>query len=578
MDINKNKPYTVNQISATKPNVPRSTNVLSGYIANSFNAGFNKVIAYKKVMAGERHREYRLKAKFQMLTPLTPTYQNLTATIRTYFVPNSRVWTNAEKYTAQKKNPTETKIQEIPNLYGKIIKNVESNTTQGKYINIQETTAWRDAWVSSYIPKIANYNEEKTTNTEGAITLPKLSVLPLRGRIAIYNDFERNKSYAPALQEFKGDTVTSQEWLNYTPFNTTTDIGEYGKIKIMNMRAKRQNSYYSDYRLELQGLDTYIDPNESPGTSQLTDWVKWENLISESRSQVENAQKNDWDIIAQIRGSKKLTEGKVQLIGQKSFNLNYAAITQNAYNNNEEVQEEFRVLGKQGAYSYTEIDTSCYAGMEFYEEGYIHVIITVSADNVYESVYDRMDLNVTPLDEYRPDLVKQKEDVLYEIECSVLPSTEAEEFENVRGFKRKFSEYFKLPNIIRGDMMNAPIYQSGKLNSTFNDLEYDINYYQEKLIIPNNTFQFFETIDDRILSSDGVYYNKDVYLDYSDFLVNKNQAIKNQTYINIETGNAQYGGVLGGQNQIFMVGITTCYADMPIDESIKTNYTTWGEH
>ena len=92
--------------------------------------------------------------------------------------------------------------------------------------------------------------------------------------------------------------------------------------------------------------------------------------IAEARSQAENAQKNDWDIIAEIRGSKKLSEGKVQLIGKTSLNLNYAAITQNAYSSDTNVREDFRVLGQQGAYSFTEVNLPLYAGMEFNEEGY----------------------------------------------------------------------------------------------------------------------------------------------------------------------------------------------------------------
>ena len=77
MRNNTNKPYTVNQISAEKPNVQRSDNELDGYIANSFNGGHNRTIAWKQVMAGERHKEYRLQGNFKMLTPKTPMRQPL---------------------------------------------------------------------------------------------------------------------------------------------------------------------------------------------------------------------------------------------------------------------------------------------------------------------------------------------------------------------------------------------------------------------------------------------------------------------------------------------------------------------
>ena len=83
LDKQAQKPFKINQIESTKPNTPRTDSILSGYIANSMNGGHNKTIAYKKIMAGEKHKEYRVKMNIQMLTPKTPTYQNLKMTIRT---------------------------------------------------------------------------------------------------------------------------------------------------------------------------------------------------------------------------------------------------------------------------------------------------------------------------------------------------------------------------------------------------------------------------------------------------------------------------------------------------------------
>ena len=34
---------------------------------------------------------------------------------------------------------------------------------------------------------------------------------------------------------------------------------------------------------------------------------------------------------------------------------------------------------------------------------------------------------------------------------------------------------------------------------------------------------------------------------------------------------------ISGQHQIFFVGVHACVADLPMDESIKGNYTKWGE-
>lgn len=109
-DIQEQQPFSNKAIKNEKPSAPRTLSRLGGHIAGSFNAGHNKVIAYKKVMAGEKHYQYNIAMNMQLLTPLNPAWQQLKLTLRTFFVPNSRVWTNAEKFTAQKavwklKNP-----------------------------------------------------------------------------------------------------------------------------------------------------------------------------------------------------------------------------------------------------------------------------------------------------------------------------------------------------------------------------------------------------------------------------------------------------------------------------------------
>lgn len=555
LDKQAQKPFKVNQIESTKPNTPRTDSILSGYIANSMNGGHNKVIAFKKIMAGEKHKEYRIKMNIQMLTPKTPTYQNLKMTIRTYFVPNSRVWKNAEKYTAQKGGSTEIKIQEIPNLAGKEIPVAIDTTGEIKAL-LSDTDTWRDSFISSYIPRIGYLQD-------GAIDfrqMPAVSVLPLRGRVAIYNDMERNKEYDTLMTEYNDDTVSNIEWRSYLP--TNTNMGDY-----YNMRAKRDNSYYTDYRLEYQGFE-----EEAPSTADITNnlitWASWESKIAEARSQAENAQMNDWEVIAKIRGSKVLTEGKVQLIGKKTFNLNYSAITQNTYNNNTNIAEEFQVMGKQGAYSYTEIETPLYAGMEFIEEGYIHVIATVSADTVFENAFDRMELNVTPLDEYRPDLVGEKFDTLKAIEMGTMLYFDQESLEEVVGFKRKFSEYFKLPNIIAGDLTTK--------NYKVLNMSKELQANEE--VITQKTFQFFEEDRTCYINLDGQVIYKHPWKDYTDIMINKNQAILNDIQTEYDTENPTNGTWVKGNNQIYFVGVATCIADLPIDESIKNNYTQWGEH
>ena len=573
--MNRQQPFTTNQISNSKPNVPKTSVMITGHVANSVNGGMFKPIAWQKVMAGQKVKQYNLQAKFHLLTPLTPAYQKLKATIYSYFVPNSRIWTNAEKYTAQNGGASEEKILNIPHLGGKAIPEVATPDTSENYpnhTNLSNTSIWRDSYISTYLPRMGiNKKRDNTSTGNGTrdqYVLPNVSVLPLRGFKALWNDMVRNKEYETELTEYKGDTVENAEWQSYLP--------TYNNLKNCIIRGRRQNSYYTDYRTELQGFDDEV-PDLTVAAEALTTWLKWENLVSSARSQAENAQANPWDTIAKIRGSKKLTEGKVQLIGKSTFDLNYSAITQSTYNNNENIQEEFRIMGKQGAYSFTEINLPCYAGMIFNEEGYVHFCIQVSADTVFESAFDRQLLNIRWDDEYRPDLIEQKDDVIYRAEFTTnSPVNGLEDMYRAIGFKRKFNEIFKLPNIIAGDMTTFDYWEvSDKYIQTFDQMQTDT---EQPNIITQKTYQFYEIGSnyaylDNTMNGEIIY--KQIWKDYTDLALNKNQAIMNSI---IGTDDRTEALRIGGQNQIFFAGITFCETELPVDSSIIGNYTTWGEH
>lgn len=218
-DIRNQSVPTVNQVENTKPNVPTSSTILSGFLGNSMNAGHNKTIAFKQVMAGERHRELRLQGKFQLLTPLTPTYQQLKMNIKTYYVPNVRVWKNAEAFTSQAGGENMDKPQIIPNFAGKILPIIKNTNQTGdvKYsMPIQHTTAWRDTMISSYVPRIGQM-PVGTSQVDFEIPMPAYSALGVRGRIAIYNDYERNKDYDEERVEYNTDEVSEAEWQSYLP-------------------------------------------------------------------------------------------------------------------------------------------------------------------------------------------------------------------------------------------------------------------------------------------------------------------------------------------------------------------------
>lgn len=550
------KPATKNQIKNTKPDVIKHSNYIDGFIANSVNGGILKTIAYKPVMAGEKISEYRIRMNIKMLTPLTPAYQRLTATLMTFNVPNSRVWDNWEKFLSQKGGASETKITEIPNIGGKTFPEVSFNNGEFRRY-YSDTIQFRDSWISSYIPR---WQTGVDINADTRISLPKYSVLPMRGFKAIYNDFLRNKEYDPELEEFKSDNVSNAEWDTFIEQGSTGH--DFSKTIL---RGKRQNSYYTNYRTELLG-ENLIEPDGSQSDA-LVSITEWEKKVSELRSESEFSQLNDWDVISKIRGSKPLTEGKVVLLGRKTIPLNISAITQSTYNVNQNISEEFQAMGTQGAYSYTEIDVPMFQFQDFNEDGYIHTIIQISADSVFETGFERTGLNVGKFDIYRPDLKELKNDVIYDVEKRGTNLTGDDNLLGITGYKRKFSEYFKLPNVIAGDMTTENYHEAGEYQAV--EYESTDNNGTET----QKTFQYFEK-DDRFTTAN---YKKNIWQDYTDLLINKNQAVQNEIETYHSPEYSQDILRIKGQNQIFFVGTHSALTSLPIDEKIKENFTEWGE-
>lgn len=575
IDTNMQTPGTVNQITNEKPNIERTFNKMSGTLGGSLNGGHNKTIAWFRVMAGTRIENYQIPIQLKMLTPLCPPYgSGLTATARFYFVPDSRVWKNSEDYYAQNGGSSKTKITKKPTLLNKKIPFVMIVENQDEKVCLTETTQWRDSWISSYLPRIGYadvYDREEFPWVDKGASLPDYDACLIRGRIAIFNDFERNKQYEEKRQEYDGDTVTEQEWNSYITV-TPNDLVKN------SMRCKRNNSYYTDYRVDAQGYG--LDPSQAFDKSNniaMATWASYEAQLDELRQQAENAEKNPWDIMQEIYGtSKKLTEGKVQLLKTYTFPLNYAHVTQNSYNTAILNNSSYRVLGEQGAYSFTDEIIQGMRYWEAIEPGYIHVILTVTADTVFERAFERTAMNVNWNDEYRPSLKDQKLDTLnyLEVESHIGANGIVGGGIGPIGFKRKWTEYGKLPNICGGDMSTWGYFQS--IGTGLNIME-----VTSTLIISQGTHQFYEENalgTASLYSSDEIpIFNKQYYLDYTDLLINKNQAIMNPV-VRLNDIEANTEIMIEGQNQIFYGGKHILTANLPIDEDIISNFTNWGEH
>lgn len=549
LSITEQTPATTNSIAETKPKLANTSNLLEGYIANSWNGGIIKPVSWKKIMAGEKITNYSISGIIRMATPKVPVAQKLSATFKIFFVPNSRVWDNHEKYLSQKGGATTTKIITKPAFEAsQILPKAPTTNTP-----ITDTSLWRDTWISSYIPRIWT-----NTPTAAAMTMPKLSILPIRGFKAIWNDMLRHKTYDTAIGEFKTDTVTTAEFSQTIPAYPTTASAIGGLYSNYVKRGRRKDSYYTNYRTQSEGVNNTI----SPMYTNLMEHNEWQKKIAESRSQAENEQKNDWDIVAELRGSIPVSDGKVQYLGMKEVGINYQQVSQTTYNT-ADINPDQQTLGATGAFSYTEFNISLINYHHFKEDGYIHIIQQTSSDTVFETGLDRNELNIQYDSEYRPDLKELKEDVLYYQESNGTSPTGV----YTKGFKRKFSEYFKLPNIINGDMTSSPIYQIDGTGTNIGEIPL------------KKEFQFFEISDSYFINEDTkTYIAKSIWKDYTDILINKNLAIREKINSYGDSGQPTHGTVwIDGANQLFMIANTSCITNQPIDEKIKQDFKQWGE-
>ena len=145
------------------------------------------------------------------------------------------------------------------------------------------------------------------------------------------------------------------------------------------------------------------------------------------------------------------------------------------------------------------------------------------------------------------------------------------------GFKRKFSEYFKLENNINGDITNLYTF-----DYPLNEDNLTTVSLAEITIQPQNTYTFFEeTKDITNIKFDNIgsyiYQQKMPWKDYSDLQVNKNQAVPNEVAI-LYNNNRYSEFCITGNNQLVYIGKIISIDIIPIDDEIKNDFTKWGEH
>lgn len=579
-------PATTNQIEAPKPSVPKTNAVISSPIGNSMNGGHHKVISWEYVMAGQYLEKGQLNLNIQMLTPKTPAYQRLTANVKLIYGPFERAWKKYLEYIGQRGGTSVEKITKKPSFGGKKIPyavdtNYQSPSNQVRFTPITNTTIWRDHWISSFIPRIG-YQEASIQGAPdelNTMVMDDYDALPARIFVATYNDVLRNREYEKPIPEFtEMDEVTDLEWSYLMPRGEMQPSSEeYISMDVQQLRARRNNSYYTNYRTELQGIDLQA-PAQTDSEKALLNWMNYEAKADLARSTAEDAQAREIDILAKIRGAKKLSEGRIQVLAEKNFDINYSAITQSAYNTNEQIEEKFQVMGQQGAYSYTNIQLPIGEDTMFLSDGIIMLVMTITAETLFETGIPRRRTTVYAIDEYRPELEDDKLDVIYDYEFgTALPTVQTlKDPPTVIGYKRKFNQYYCGNPVIAGDMTSYGYYEINGSSYIDDEMKYTFG----ERIESNQTYQFYE-IDGQWLFSlqDTTIISgfKKIWLDYTDIAINNNQAILNE--LDHQTDSSGLTSFrIKGNNQIFFVGEYVISTRIPVTEKAKNNFSEWGEH
>ena len=189
-------------------------------------------IMWKEVIAGEYIKEWKIDNLTRIITPLVPTMDKVFIRISAFFVPNTRVWKDAEKVHALKYDmdfKNGNTIQHLP----KVI--VDYNYTTKDFYKFMLLQKYG-------IPNNLNKNIE-------------INILPLRGYQAIYNDYIRNKEYEPALTEYNENFVSTAE-LNrlLKPFNLTNGDLDYRDGYLVRNGQTRKN-YWTNIKRSIAGSE-----------------------------------------------------------------------------------------------------------------------------------------------------------------------------------------------------------------------------------------------------------------------------------------------------------------------------------
>lgn len=446
-----------------------------GKSATTFQGGMEVPIMFKEILPGEYIHEWNIQNITRILTPLVPTLDRIYLTIKAFFVPHTRVWKEAEKKLAGKIDADQQSTLEEANLPFATINNA---TTKHSYFKTHLANKYG-------VP-----NHSSTTN---------INLLLLRGYRAIENDFLRVKEYEPSKIEWNETHATETEnkalnWCDYESMpEAPENIANYG---YMLAPAKARKSYLTNIKKNMYDTESHYDFLNQENPNELYRHLDWQTQFNDQKQRAANAEKNDWDIIAEMGGTSPVINDRVQLLGVMDYELNYQQITQSA----PEIDGS-SPLGTTGSFSYTKVNGTLFSHKEFKQHGYIHILINLNVDSKVDGGIPKELLKIDINDIYRPGLAEKEEQILIDKELSAKYGSS-----KMIAFQPPWAEYKRLPTIISGEMQNTtllndPITNTPNISNSqwHNLIESDFSiinmhwlrpaYYVNKVLERNNILQ-----------------------------------------------------------------------------------------
>jgi len=470
-DAKATEKYSKELITHDIPKPKRTYAERYGKVASGSFGGHLELLHFKEYLAGTREKSVELDLTMRMEAITNPVFDKQNITFYAVFVPNTRVWTEAKRFSAQKAdtfNPPPSKVptntwydNKDTTATGTLAIDVPTawDESSSKTAAIYQTTFYRDS-------AFYQYYGFPWGNVGGNPFQPLIPMLPIRGYYAAWNDIFRPKIQVPPVTEFKDNgtnmlpsTLPSAannaeifayltRGQTYNPNSNPTLIDQQGCWQAhMNsnvgqprigdlMRVTSMRNYMTDWRAQVVTDNTAVD------NTTRTTHIQTQQLQNEYRTRANNAELTVEEVNAQQRGTAVASENMCQVIGQVTKRIDISRQPQTA--------EGDLALGADGATSYTFIKE--YMDLNDFQsplDGYIHVFYTITTPDSTLGLHSspRELLHINANDFYRPDLGEIKDDVQYQSEFGEQALGDG----GVGGYKRRYSEYGRLPTMYRGD-------------------------------------------------------------------------------------------------------------------------------